>query len=128
MPAVSPGYPATGRHALIAGAVGGYIVWGHYSPVNYQILLYLTSRILVGLGQRFAAQTGMKVNPRALFRLGSAFFWGVSTSCVFFQIKKDCTDLACGNQIVMFLFEDQPDVLHRSLERSMNEIYRYGTG
>ena len=43
----TPGLPEQPYHAFLAGAVGGYIVSGRYSGVNYQLLLYLTSCILV---------------------------------------------------------------------------------
>jgi hypothetical protein len=44
---ILPGYPKHKCHPFIAGAVGGYFVWGkEYSSVHYQILLYLVSRVL----------------------------------------------------------------------------------
>jgi len=33
------GTPAAPWHAAVAGAVGGYFIWGDYSGVNYQITL-----------------------------------------------------------------------------------------
>jgi outer membrane protein TolC len=33
------GSPAAPWHAAVAGAVGGYFIWGDYSGVNYQITL-----------------------------------------------------------------------------------------
>ena len=104
-----PGHPERSHHALIAGAVGGYLVWGRYSSVNYQIVLYLTSRVLVGLWKRFLARPGNKVSLLArsanrTYPFAAAAVWGV----------------------VMMLFEESPDVLHPSLKSSMDEIYRYG--
>jgi hypothetical protein len=103
-----PGRPERPYHALVAGAVGGYFVWGRYSSVNYQIVLYLTSRVLVGLWKRHWLRNHKSTDllPEALtkrsFAIGAATVWG----------------------LVMFLFESHPDVLHPSLKNSMDEIYR----
>ena len=104
----NPGLPENPRHALIAGAIGGYAVWGRYSSVNYQIVLYLTSRIIVGAltlaRERGIPPFGAKVlNFDRSYRLAAAAVWGV----------------------VMLLFEEHPHVLHPSLKRSMDEIYRF---
>lgn len=104
----NPGLPENPRHALIAGAIGGYAVWGRYSSVNYQIVLYLTSRIIVG-GLALARERGIPpfgakvLNFDRSYRLAAAAVWGV----------------------VMLLFEEHPHVLHPSLKRSMDEIYRF---
>lgn len=107
-PSRNPGLPENPRHALIAGAIGGYAVWGRYSSVNYQIVLYLTSRIIVGAltlaRERGIPPFGAKVlNFDRSYRLAAAAVWGV----------------------VMLLFEEHPQVLHPSLKRSMDEIYRF---
>ena len=101
------GHPETKFHAFLSGALGGYLVWGNYSSVNHQILLYLFSRVLVALSKRLSPEKHSKIfdSPKA-YRLLSATVWG----------------------IVMFLFEeDSPDSpkLHNSLKRSMDEIYRF---
>ena len=106
-----PGLPENPRHALIAGAIGGYAVWGRYSSVNYQIVLYLTSRIIVGAltlaRERGIPPFGAKgLNFDRSYRLAAAAVWGV----------------------VMLLFEEHPHVLHPSLKRSMDEIYRFLPG
>ncbi len=51
------GYGVAARplHALVAGAAGGYAVWANYSSVNFQIVLYLFSRVAVAL-VRLAAE------------------------------------------------------------------------
>jgi len=102
------GLPDNPRHALIAGAIGGYAVWGRYSSVNYQIVLYLASRIIVGAmtlaRERGIPPFGAKVlNFDRSYRLAAAAVWGA----------------------VMLLFEEYPHVLHPSLKRSMDDIYRY---
>ena len=114
--ATKAGEPERPYHSLIAGAAGGYIVWGRYSSVNYQITLYLTSRILVGLAKRgwehvrqrpghfgdgSSNTTSILQHPRT-YPLVAATVWG----------------------IVMLLWEESPHVLHRSLRKSMDEIYR----
>jgi len=95
---VPPGHPERAHHALLAGAIGGYCVWGRYSSVNHQVLLYLSSRVLMGLWKR----SGQQAHPR-LFSILAAAVWA----------------------IVMILFEESPEVLHPSLKSSMDEIYRY---
>jgi hypothetical protein len=112
---VAPGRPEHPYHALVAGAIGGYFVWGRYSSINYQIVLYLTSRVLVGLWKRYWQTHDHDVQktdwvqtalPDALkqrsYALGAATVWG----------------------LVMLLFESNPEVLHPSLKSSMDEIYR----
>lgn len=43
------GTPTSQVDALLAGALVGHFVWGRYSSVNSQIVMYLTSRVLMGL-------------------------------------------------------------------------------
>jgi hypothetical protein len=108
-----PGHPENVYHSFVAGAVGGYVVWGRYSSVNYQVVLYLTSRVLVGLGKKFLMrQSGSDKTlegdlrrsggSRDYYPLAAALVWGT----------------------VMALFEESPEVLHPTLRASMNEIYR----
>jgi peroxisomal membrane protein 4 len=42
-------YKKTSLNNFFAGMVCGYFVWGDKTPVNYQIVLYLFSRIFVAL-------------------------------------------------------------------------------
>jgi peroxisomal membrane protein 4 len=95
-----PGFPELSHHALIAGAIGGYIVWGRYDKANVQINLYLFSRVIIALGKKYGWNVEASTARYAWF---SAVVWG----------------------IVMFLFEDEPGSLHSSLKMSMDEIYRY---
>ena len=105
------GHPERPYHALVAGAVGGYFIWGRYSSVNHQIVLYLTSRVIVGLAKHtWEKFHGLSHNdspsvlnhPRT-YPLLAASVWG----------------------LVMVLFEESPHVLHKSLRQSMDEIYRF---
>ena len=102
-----PGIPENSQHATIAGAIGGYYIWGNYSSVNYQIVLYLTSRILVAL----ATLAREKNIP--------PFCWKKMTKKNVFPFKA-----AAVWSLVMVLFEECPNVLHPSLKKSMDEIYR----
>ena len=98
-----PGIPECNYHALVAGAIGGYLVWGRYSSVNYQVVLYLTSRVLVGIGKKVAEHFNISHHTGNSYPLFAATVWG----------------------LVMVLFEESPHVLHSSLKKSMEEIYRY---
>lgn len=106
----APGIPETPYHAFLAGAVGGYTIWGRYSGVNYQLILYLTSRILVGC-IKLASEKGIPpfswkaLSFHKTYPWAAAGVWGT----------------------VMMLFEEHPDVLHPSLRRSMDEIYRFAS-
>lgn len=99
-----PGHSERSHHALMAGAIGGYVVWGRYSGVNYQIVLYLTSRVLVGLGKHLLQTSYLPEGPLdQSYPLFVAVIWGLA----------------------MILFEEHPDVVHPSLKKSMDEFYRY---
>lgn len=103
-----PGLPERPQHAAIAGAVGGYLIWGKYNSINYQVLLYLTSRVIVGLAS-LGRERG--VTP---------FSWDMMTFQNIYPIKA-----AAVWGAVMVMFETYPHVLHPSLRSSMNDIYRY---
>jgi hypothetical protein len=45
-----------GARAFVAGGAAARLVWARYSPVNYQIVLYLLSRVLVAGAARAAAR------------------------------------------------------------------------
>lgn len=106
--APAPGLPEQPYHAFLAGAVGGYYVWGRYSGVNYQLILYLASRILVGC-IKLASEKG--IPPFAWKRLSFAKTYPWAAAGIW--------------GTVMMLFEKHPEVLHPSLRRSMDEIYRF---
>jgi len=102
-----PGIPERSQHAAIAGAVGGYIIWGKYSSVNYQIVMYLTSRILIAM-VHLAREKNIppfcwkSMTFKNVYKYKAALVWSIS----------------------MFLFETYPHVLHPSLKQSMDDIYR----
>jgi hypothetical protein len=100
------GRPFRPSHAALAGALGGYLVWGEYEHVNYQIILYLLSRVIAG-GCRSLASRG--VRPFSDRRL---------------RFENTYPALATVTwAAVMYLFECDPDKLQRSLTKSMQEIY-----
>ena len=110
LPPSIAGHPEHPYHALVAGAIGGYCVWGRYTSVNHQVVLYLTSRVLVGLVKRLWERIhGQSYYNSALLQhpktypFSAAVVWGIA----------------------MVLFEESPHVLQKSLKQSMDEIYRY---
>jgi hypothetical protein len=110
-----PGHPENVFHSFVAGAVGGYLIWGRYSSVNYQIVLYLTSRVLVGLGKKFLLRqsSGDKALVEGDLRRGAGargYYYPFAAALVW--------------GTVMALFEESPEVLHPTLRASMDEIYR----
>lgn len=110
----APGYPQCPHHAMIAGLIGGYCVWGNYSSINYQIVLYLASRVFVAVVKRLI------INPKGLPPSGDG--------SITIPLMKDRTYSFCAAMIwgiVLFLYEDSPEVLHPSLRTSMDEIYRF---
>ena len=101
---VEVGAPASPLHAAVAGAVGGYLIWGRYSSVNFQIVLYLFSRVVMG-ACKLAAARG--VRPFASITFEGAYPF-----------------LAAGTwAAVMVLFEFHRSVLHESLAVSMDFLY-----
>jgi len=102
-----PGIAENTQHAVIAGAIGGYVIWGKYSSVNYQIVLYLTSRIITGMASLAREK---KVPP---------FHWKL---CNFDNVYPIKAAVVWGT--VMALFETYPHVLHPSLKKSMDDVYR----
>ncbi|KAJ3186053.1 Peroxisomal membrane protein 4 [Gaertneriomyces sp. JEL0708] len=86
--------------AFFAGIVGGYIVFGKNNNVNNQIVLYLFSRIMVGLA-KLAVKNNIIPEPQNTFPVFAAVVWG----------------------IVMWLFRHNPETLQSSLQASMTYLY-----
>lgn len=142
--ATLPGYPECKYHSFIAGAVGGYYVWGkEYSSVHYQILLYLASRVLVGcikvaLGQQNQNDAMQLRSNNSIYeeapndsnhsndRVVSS---GSNSLTTFYYLKKFVEEKSYSLSstivwaLVMSLFENSPNSLHPSLRSSMEEIY-----
>ncbi|RMX70274.1 hypothetical protein DD238_000070 [Peronospora effusa] len=98
------GKPGAHWHAAVAGGVGGYLIWGRYSGVNYQIIMYLMSRALISL-VRVLADKGYQ--PFAQHRFKHVY-------------PLLATVVWAG---IMWLYENEPDTLHPSLLKSMQFLY-----
>lgn len=96
-----PGHPL---QAAIAGAVVAHFVWGRYSTINYQILLYVLSRVVISTGRLLSARG---IPP---------FSW--------FTFEQAYPTLAVAVwAAVMVLFEFEPTLLQASMRRSMEGLY-----
>lgn len=129
---ILPGYPKYKYHPFIAGAIGGYFVWGkEYSSVHYQILLYLVSRVLVGclkvalIDQQNKRDDMAQVTPRDRMFLSSRLSFSKALNCLkkFVQEKGYTISSTVVWALVMSLFENASHSLHPSLRSSMEEIY-----
>ncbi|KAJ2780817.1 hypothetical protein H4R18_003233 [Coemansia javaensis] len=87
-------------HAFVAGCVGGYFVFGERTSVNQQIILYLFSRIAMGLANT-AVRAARFEPPSDSFAVFAALCWGA----------------------VMVLFRRDKSVLQDSLQSSMTYLY-----
>ncbi|KAI9906429.1 hypothetical protein PsorP6_003141 [Peronosclerospora sorghi] len=98
------GKPGAPWHAAVAGGVGGYLVWGRYSGLNFQIVMYLMSRVLISVVRVLAAKG---IQPFAQYRFNQVYpFLGI---------------LSWAS--VMWLYENEPTTLHPSLLKSMQFLY-----
>ncbi|KAM3133184.1 hypothetical protein pb186bvf_014760 [Paramecium bursaria] len=89
-------------HNLIAGAIGGYLLFGrNKSAVNQQIVLYVMSRVILGIASNLQRRNLINRQFDA-FPILAAVVWG----------------------LVMFLFEDDQGCLQSSLTSSMNFLYK----
>ncbi|KAE8878225.1 hypothetical protein PF005_g26029 [Phytophthora fragariae] len=100
----SVGKPGAHWHAAVAGGIGGYLVWGRYSSVNFQIIMYLMSRALISLVRVLAAKG---YQPFAQHRFKHVY-------------PLLATVVWAG---VMWLYENEPHTLHPSLLKSMQFLY-----
>ncbi|KAF9439097.1 Peroxisomal membrane protein 4, partial [Entomortierella beljakovae] len=82
--------------SFIAGLVGGYVVFGENNNVNQQIVLYLFSRIMMGMA-KLPVKKNIIDEPTQTFPIFASLVWA----------------------IVMFLFQNEKDVLQPSLRASM---------
>jgi len=89
----------------VAGACAAALVWRHNTHLNYQLMLYLLSRVVVA-SVRLLAKSG--VAPFASFTAAGTYPY-----------------LSVGVwAAVMALYEADSSVLHPSLASSMHDIYR----
>jgi hypothetical protein len=64
--------PANAR-SFVAGGVAGRLIFARYSAVNYQIVLYLLSRVAVGLVTR-ASRRGVTPFCSCRFQVSALFY------------------------------------------------------
>lgn len=88
-------------HSFIGGCVGGFLIFRQKTNINYQIILYLLSRNIVG-GVESLVKKGVLPNKKA-YPVVATLCWG----------------------IVMFLFEDDASSLQPSLKSSMDFLYKH---
>ena len=62
--------------SFISGLIGGYIVFGEDTSVNNQIVLYLLSRIVVGLGS-LSVKKEIVSKPKRGFTIMASIVWGI---------------------------------------------------
>lgn len=98
------GKPARPWHAAVAGGIGGYLVWGRYSSVNFQVVMYLMSRVAIAAVRVAAARGVPPFRSHTFPRVYPLLAAGVWAS-------------------VMWLFENEPHSLHPSLRKSMDFLY-----
>jgi peroxisomal membrane protein 4 len=60
--------------SFLAGLVGGWIVFGEDTPINQQIVMYLFSRVSIGIA-RLAVDNGLYA-PEKSFSIFAAVTWG----------------------------------------------------
>ncbi|KNE65003.1 hypothetical protein AMAG_10669 [Allomyces macrogynus ATCC 38327] len=87
--------------AFLAGTVGGYLIFGKNNNINQQIVMYLFSRIMIGLAKLAVEKNVIPDPPQDPFPLFAAVVWG----------------------IVMWLFRHHRDTLQASLQASMQYLY-----
>lgn len=89
-----------GPASFVAGGISGAVVWGRSrTPINYQVVLYLLSRIVTGLVHHQVHEG--RLPDREAFRPMAALVWAV----------------------VMYLFTVDPKSLQGSLRSSMEFLY-----
>ncbi|RKP36533.1 Tim17/Tim22/Tim23/Pmp24 family-domain-containing protein [Dimargaris cristalligena] len=87
-------------HAFLAGLVGGYVVFGENTNINNQIVMYLFSRVAIGLA-KLAVTRKVVEEPHRPFPLFAALVWG----------------------LVMWLFRHEQSTIQPSLRASMQYLY-----
>lgn len=91
--------------AVLAGGLVGRIVWGRYTAINSQIVMYLTTRVLLGFG-KIAAKKGLPIArdytyETDIFPVHATLIWAA----------------------VMWQHAFHPECLQNSLTESMNFLY-----
>jgi len=90
----------SGLNSLLAGAVGGWFMFGEESPVNSQINMYILSRVTLGM-VRTAVRHNWVTSFKHAYPLYAAVCWA----------------------LVMYLYQFQQGTLQKSLVSSMTYLY-----
>lgn len=95
----------------MAGTIGGFVVFSEKTPVNYQIVLYLFSRVVMGLiyllykrlsKSNIYSNEMREKREKYYFKVASGVAWG----------------------IIMFLFAFDKTLIQNSISSSMEFIYQ----
>ena len=133
------GRPLKPYHSALAGALGGYMIWGEYSSVNYQIIQYLLPRLLISYSQILARKG---VFPFKNFSFGVGGGEGGGEGGGKGDVKGDVKGVDGSNDKnktlpfgvypllatvvwagVMYLYEEEKETMPKGLRVSMDEIY-----
>lgn len=99
-------------HSAISGFVVGFLVFGlNNNSINYQIILYLLSRVIVGGVQRIAKKR--KIGKMKFFPYLAMFCW--ATAMVLFEINQKALQSSLASSM-QFLFKDSEKPLKSWLE------------
>ena len=101
---VPMGQPVTQLDSLLAAGLVGHFVWGRYSSVNFQIVLYLLSRIVIAL-------------PRVAAKLDWPYFKEYDFDTVYPYLASGVWG------VVLWLYEFHPECIQPSLFGSMKFLY-----
>lgn len=89
-------------HSLISGFLIGFLIFGlNKNSINYQIILYLLSRVIVGGVQRFAKRK--KIGKMKFFPYLAMFCW--ATVMLLFEHNKKALQSSLASSL-QFLFKD----------------------
>lgn len=93
-------------HSLVAGLVGGYVVFGERTPVNEQIVLYTSSRIMASFLPRAKTPEDWpkgkpKPTDKSWFKAYATITWGV----------------------VMYLHQYRRETIQTGMVNSMDYLY-----
>jgi len=129
-----PGKAQSPYHSFIAGLIGGYTVWGRYSSVNYQIVLYLTSRVIAALTTQGVQTIIQRLHPKhphtplpgsnspSSIMIETRYYSTIATWLTFENAYPWLAASVWG--AIMVLFETYPESLQHSLKKSMEDIYK----
>lgn len=97
------------KHAVLSGFVVGLLVFGmNQSSINYQIILYLLSRVVVGGVQRFAKKK--KIGKMRFFPYLAMICW--ASGMVLFEIDQKALQSSMASSLVYLFKESDKPMKH----------------